>query len=197
MSTSKANKMSSGERIKQVLYSVIEEIGRENIQSNISSNIMLSQKYIEIIMSRCMLGLSYGSSIYNFDLDTIALGEALLHFMLTISTLPSERKVKIKADQVLDIVIPSLPSLIRNPNKSLIIQVIRDKKSDLNALGLLEDLQPNSRNIWCISARPLSIAKYSEYCIFPNHNSYNYSNIITDIDKFLKIIDDKSFRFIP
>jgi hypothetical protein len=111
--------------------------------------------------------------------------------------LPSERKVEIKDGLTLDIVIPSLPSLFRDPNKSIIIQIIKDKKTDLNKVENLEFLQPNRQNIWLISIRYLSIAKYTEYSIFPNHTSHKYSNIITDIDKFLKSTQDKSFRFIP
>jgi hypothetical protein len=117
--------------------------------------------------------------------------------MLTISTLPSERKVEINDDQKLDIVIPSLPSLRKDPNKSLIIHVIKKKKTDLTKIKKLESLQPNPRNIWCISTRPLSIAKYTQYCIVPGYSSRKYSYIITDIDKFLKSTNDKSFRFIP
>ena len=163
--------MSSGEKIKQILYSVIEEIGRENIQLNISSNIMFSQKYIDIIMNRCITRLTYESDIYDHSLDIIiaVLCEALLHFMLTISSLPSERKVEIKDDLALDIVIPSLPSLRRDPNKSLVIQIIKDSKTDLTKMKKVEVLQPNSQNIWCISTRPLSIAKYTEYSMFPDH----------------------------
>jgi hypothetical protein len=192
-----ANKMQSGESIKQVLYSAIEEIGRESIQLYISSNIMLSQKYLNIIMNQCIAKLSYVSDVYDRDLDIIVLSEALLHYMLTISTLPSERKVEIKHDQALDIVIPSLPILKKDPNKSLVIQVIKDKETDLTVIDRLESLQPYSQNIWCISARPLSIARYTEYSIFPNHHSHKYSNIITDIDEFLKLTNDKSFRFVP
>ena len=54
----------------------------------------------------------------------------------------------------------SLPSLRRDPNKSLVIQIIKDRKTDLTKMKKVEVLQPNSQNIWCISSRPLSIAKY-------------------------------------
>lgn len=189
--------MLSGAKIKQILYSTIEETGKENIQMNISSLLESSQKYLDIIMNRCITKLPYEPD--NSERDTIIaiLGEALLHFMLTISTLPSERKVEIKDGLTLDIVIPSLPSLYRDPNKSIIIQIIKDKKTDINKVQNLEFLQPNTQNIWLISIRHLSFAKFTEYSIFPNHTSHKYSNIITDIDKFLKSIQDKSFRFIP
>jgi hypothetical protein len=187
--------MLSGEKIKQILYPVIEELGRENIQLKISSNIKLSQEYIDIIMNRCISKIASLSDNYDRDFDIAVLSEGLLHYMLTTSTLPSERKVEIN-DQKLDIIIPSLPSLRKDPNKSLIIHVIKNKKSDLTKIKKLESLQPNPRNIWCISSRPLSIAKYTQYCIFPGYSSRNYSYIIIDIDKFLKSTNDKSFRFI-
>ena len=191
--------MLSGEKIKQILYSVIEETGKKIIQVDVSSNIESSQKYIDIIMSRCATKLTYESDVRNHDSDIMfaILGEALLHFMLTISTLPSERKIEIKDGLTLDVVIPSLRSLSRDPNKSIIIQVIKDKKTDLNKVEKLEFVQPNAQNIWLISTRPLSIANYTEYSIFANHRSHRYSNVIIDIDKFLKSMKDKSFRFIP
>jgi hypothetical protein len=189
--------MLSGAKIKKILYSTIEETGKENIQMNISSHLESSQKYLDIIMNQCITKLPYEPDNYERDTIIAILGEALLHFMLTISTLPSERKVEIKDGLTLDIVIPSLPSLYRDPNKSIIIQIIKDKKTDINKVQNLEFLQPNTQNIWLISIGHVSIAKYTEYCIFPNHTSHKYSNIITDIDKFLKSMQDKSFRFIP
>jgi hypothetical protein len=188
--------MLSGEKIKQILYLAIEELGRENIQSKISSNINFSQEYIDIIMNRCISKIASLSDNYDCDFDIAVLSEALLHYMLTTSTLPSERKVEINDDQKLDIVIPSLPSLRKDPNKSLVIHVIKNKKTDLTKMEKLESLQPNPRNIWCISTRPLSIARYTQYCVIPSYSSRKYSYIIIDIDKFLKSTDDKSFRFI-
>ena len=67
---------------------------------------------------------------------------------------------------------------------------------DLDKISQLEFLQPNLENIWLISAKPLSPIKYTTYSLFSNEGLHNYSNIIIDIDNFLKEIGDKSFRFI-
>jgi hypothetical protein len=48
-------------------------------------------------------------------------------FMLTICTLPSQRKIQVKNDLVLDVIIPSLQSLKTKPDKSIIVQIIKDK----------------------------------------------------------------------
>src|ERR687892_259778 len=88
--------MISGDQAKQILYKTIEEIGKETIQADISSNINSSQRYIDIIMSQCITRLTVELEGNVSDIITATLGEALLHFMLTISTLPSERKVAFK-----------------------------------------------------------------------------------------------------
>lgn len=189
--------MISGDQTKQILYKTIREIGKETIQADISSNIDSSQRYIDIIMNQCITRLTSGLDGDESDIITATLSEALLHFMLTISTLPSERKVAVRDGLTLDIVIPSLAVLKRDPNRSVIIQFIKDKKTDLNKVRELEILQPNTENIWLVSSRPLSISKYMEYSIFPDHGSHRYSNIIVNTDKFLRDVKDKSFRFIP
>ena len=193
--------MLAGEEIKQILYSVIEEIGKEKIQADVALNIESSQKYIDIIMRKSIRKIvvsskstvDYGGGNDDDDETIAALCEALLHFMLTICTLPSERKIKVENDLVLDIIIPSLQSLKIKPDKSIIIQIIKEKMK-LNKISQLEFLQPNKESIWLISAKPLSkITKYKTYSVFPNNQ---YSNIIVDIHNFLKETSDKSFRFL-
>lgn len=189
--------LAAEEKIKQILYSEIENIGKEKIQAKINSSIESSQKYIDKIMSECITKLTYESNDnddYNITIATLC--EVLLHFMLTICTLPSERKVQVKNDLILDLIIPNLQSLKIKPDKSIIIQVIKDKRMDLNKTSQLEFLQPNHENIWLISANPLSATKYTTYTVLPNSWLHNYSNIIIDIDNFLKETEDKSFRFI-
>jgi hypothetical protein len=190
----------AGEEVKQVLYSVIEEVGKQKIQTEITSDIKSSQEHIDLIMSKCIARLAPesidDSDDYIYGTIVATLSEALLHFMLTICTLPSERKITIKNDLVLDVVIPSLQSLKAKPEKSVIVQIIKEKV-DLNKISLLESLQPNHKNIWLVSAKPLSTTKYTTYHVLPDAGLNNkYSNIIIDIDNFLKETGDKSFRFI-
>ena len=88
--------MLTGEGVKQILYSEIEDIGKEKIQAKITSNIESSQHYIHKIMNECITKLTYESS--DDDITIATLCEILLHFMLTICTLPSERKIRVKND---------------------------------------------------------------------------------------------------
>ena len=180
-----------------LLYSVIDEIGKEKIQSDVTSNIRLSGHYIEMIMDKCE------KRIEATDEETLgSLCEGLLHFMLTACTLPSTRKVQINNTDI-DIIIPSLQTMKNFPNKSLLIQISKEvngiKQAQINEIARF---QPNNKNIWVISKRPLSIG-YINYTIKPEANSLpsperrSYRDIIVDIHKFLEETGDKSLRFIP
>jgi len=188
--------MSGSDEVKDILYSTIESIGKERIRSDTTSNIGFSEKYIDLIMTECITKINVDLSTSNKDETIPVLCEALLHFMLTVSTLPSERKIQIKDNLTLDIVIPNLQSLKRTPDKSIIIEFIRGKL-DLNKIPQLEFLEPNYKNIWLISVIPFSTTKYRIYGMSANNGIFHsFSNIIIDINNFLKETGDKSLRFI-
>src|SRR5919205_194556 len=167
--------------VKDSLYSPIENIGKEKIRSDITSNIKLSQKYIDIIMNECITRLDVESNTVNNEETVATLSEALLHFMLTVCTLPSERKIHVDT-LTLDVVIPNLQTLKRKPGRSIIVQIIKDKK-DFHKISQLELLQPNYRNIWLLCVKPRSVKKYTIYGVFTNTDIYNsYSRMIIDLN---------------
>src|SRR5204862_5802634 len=118
-----------------------KEIGREKIQAEIAASIKSSEKYIDTIMRKSTAILD-SQSTHGSDQITASLFEALLHFMLTICILPSERKVQLKNDLVLDVIIPSLQSLKTNPDKSIVLQIIMHER-ELKKISQLGTLQPN------------------------------------------------------
>jgi hypothetical protein len=182
----------AGEKIKKELYYAVREIGKEKIQKDITSHIQSSREYIDLIMNKSIDRLNATKQILDYDRVIGTLSETLLHFMLTISTLPSERKIQINSELVIDVVIPNLRNLKTNPLKSIIVQFIK-QRPELNNVSKLQIIQPNHENIWIVSYRPLTDVKYKTYSILPD----SYSNIIMDIHKFLKQTGDKSLRFIP
>lgn len=170
--------------IKEVLYSVISEVGKDRIRADLFADIdAASKKYCETIIDRC-------TKLLGVQTDDETLGtlcEALLHFMLTASLLPSERKVIIH-DTELDIVVPSVKNLTRDSSKALVIQVV--KNNDISRVVKAEKVQPNQENLWIISARPLEIG----------HRNYslrgNYPSIIKDIHLFLQEKRISSLRML-
>ena len=162
--------------VKDLLYLTINEIGKEKIRTEVASNVDACEKYCVEIISKCRRKL--GSDPKDEVLATLC--EALLHFMLTASLLPSERKVKIR-DIEIDVVIPSTRTLTKSPEKSLVIQIVR--KNDVAAkIKQAESVQPNNNNIWLISASPAQVTQRNYHL---GSGSFSYMRIFSDINAFL------------
>ena len=182
------------ENIGNILYSIINEIGKEKIQTDITLNVRVSKQYIQMIIDRF-------NGVVNLNDENVgSFCEALLHFMLTTRTLPSVRKVTIEKMN-LDVVIPNLHALRNFPKKAIIIQIVKDSQ------GITEDqqkdiatIQPNVNNIWVVTKAPASgdYVNYTAECGNEKRNTFqrrNFHDIIIDIDAFLEKTDDRSFRF--
>jgi hypothetical protein len=149
-------------------------------------------------MRRCIPSINNSNSKIASRNETLAgLSEALLHFMLTVCTLPSERKIQVNDDLLIDIVIPNLQSLKKNPLKSIIIGIIKNEE-DLAKIPRLGSLQPNHKNIWVITPMPLSTKRYRIYSLTSGNGTLHsrFSNIIIDISTFLRDTGDKTLRFV-
>ncbi|MGI8719918.1 MAG: hypothetical protein ACR2KF_05295 [Nitrososphaeraceae archaeon] len=178
----------------KTLYSIIGEFGRGKIQRDIALNIEKSRQYIEIILTRCC-------RMPDFTTVEIigSLCEALLHFMLTASTIPSVRKVSIDGIK-LDIVIPNIHTLRNFPDKAIVIQIIKeDGGISKGAEQKIKNIQSNHDNLWIVSKKPFP-GHYTNYTVDTGNNmstsmQRSFHDIIVDIDSFLERTRDRSFRF--
>jgi hypothetical protein len=183
------------EDIGNTLYSIIDDIGKEKIQSDITLNIELSKQYIQMILAQCNKLIDIAS-----DESIGTLCEALLHFMLTACTLPSVRKVTI--DNInLDIIVPNLHTLSNFPDNAIVIQIPKDAKGiTKHEQENLRKIQPNIKNLWIVTKEPL-FGDYINYSIESVNNRKtssvvrNFGDIIIDIDTFLEQTKDRTFRF--
>lgn len=169
-----------GQDVKEALYSVIDSIGRDKIRSELAADVdAASKKYCTEIVEKCkgILGQEAES-----DEVGATLCEALLHFMLTASQLPSERKVTVDSAE-LDVVVPSTKSLAKDPAKALVIQVIKTENEGARKITEAEKVQPRRENIWTISAKPLDV-NYKNYNLAGNRSKY--SSLVSDVHRFLK-----------
>ena len=174
--------------VKDLLYSAINEIGREKIRMVVASDVDVSKKYCGEILRKCKRKLGTEAN----DETLAILCEALLHFMLTASLLPSERKVSMHGAD-LDVAIPSTRILSKRPDKSLVIQVIRG--DDLaTKVKQAELVQPYRQNIWLISAKQLQTSHRNYHL---GSGSFPYSCIISDISAFLLKKGDRGLKLLP
>jgi hypothetical protein len=162
--------------IKDILYSAIAKFGKDKIRMEVINDIEMSERRCNEILEECKKKMTN-----NLDDGSFAnLCEALLHFMLTASLIPSERKVTWKGVE-LDLVIPSLKMLNKNPDKTLVIQIIKGNEV-VRKIKDAKSVQPHDVNIWIVSAKRLEVDHKNYYVgssIFP------YPRIIVDVNAFL------------
>ena len=176
------------DNVPGLLYSIINKIGKKKIQMVVNNDYNESAKFIDLILKN----LDNKSGQIN-DQKMLSVLEATLHFMLTVCTLPSARKVELDTIS-LDIVIPNLNVLKTIPDKSLVIQFI-NSADDIEKLQNLKQVQPSEKNIWIISIKPIP-SFYKNYTLLPRNRQPHYSTIVVDISNFLQAVGDKTMRFL-
>jgi hypothetical protein len=162
--------------IKDILYSAIAKFGKDKICMEVINDIEMSEGRCNEILEECKKKMTN-----NLDDESFAnLCEALLHFMLTASLIPSERKVTWKGVE-LDLVIPSLKMLNKNPDKTLVIQIIKGNEV-VRKIKDAKSVQPHDVNIWTVSAKRLDVDHKNYYV---GSSLFPYPRIIVDVNAFL------------
>jgi hypothetical protein len=175
--------------IKDNLYSVLNDFGKESIQIEFQNDINTSIPKIKEILKKTIESIYQkkpnGGNVHDFILNQkllSALCEAFLHFLLTTSSLPSQRKIMLKEIEI-DLVIPDIKTFLKDPEKAIIIKFDKDS-STLEYINRLNVIQPNTANIWIVSSTPVThyhrnyiiyINKEEEYShhLFENKNEKN------------------------
>ena len=121
------------------------------------------------------------------------LATGILHYMLTNAMLTSQRKVEYQGIEI-DIVIPDLKTLEKDPKKTLIILVPKtlDKKIIQEKLEELQKVQPEKQNIWLVLTQDLGFG--NTYVIEKEKSSF--SNIIFDIAQFVNVHGESKFKIL-
>lgn len=183
--------------MKNDLYSVLNDFGKENIQIEFQNNINSSIPKIKEILSKTIATIyekkeNIDSDYNNFEKSLSILCEAFLHFLLTITSLPSQRKIMLNELDI-DLIIPDIKTLYKDPKKTLIIKFDKDS-STIEYINKLDNIQKIKENIWIVSATPLEI-NYRNYVIYKNieecQNLFT-NNMIIDENYNNNLIDGKN-----
>ena len=122
------------------------------------------------------------------------LATGLLHFLLTSALLTSQRKVEYQGVEI-DIVIPDLKTLEKDPKKSLIIYIPKttNKKIIEQKLNELNKIQPEQQNIWLVLSKKIGF-KNKSFLIQKENNTF--SRIIFDIAQFVNVQGQNKFKIL-
>jgi len=184
--------------LKELLYSKIDQLGKDHIKMKIKSNIQNSEYIIKQLLEEC----ASSNDIQNLtQSDYISLAEGLLHFLLAITITPSQRKIKICNTEV-SILVPGASDLKKNPDKVIIIQFLKgDEVEYTKIINELLEIQPSFYNIWLISYRPIVTTFGLKNFVIDERNQnmeiiQPFSKVIIEINSFLNRINYTGFRII-
>ncbi len=193
--------------IKELLYNEIDNIGKNVIRTKLSSDISNSKSLIDLLLNNCSNSLNKD----NPDEDEfVSFSEALLHFLLTVSMTPAERKIIID-DIFLDILIPNSKNLKMDSDKAVLIHFLKDKNENITeSIKKLSCLQKNVNNIWIVSSSSsflknpnfnipvFVVSPISQPVTNDDHNKlvYPFSEILIKIDEFLKGINYTGLKIL-
>ena len=126
------------------------------------------------------------------SIATLATG--LLHYLLTNALLSSQRKIEHKGIEI-DIVLPNLKTLEKEPEKALIIYIPKTiKKNEIQEkLEQIYKIQPEKQNVWLVLSQNMDFENKS-YVIEKKNNTF--SEIIFDISQFLNVHGENKFKIL-
>jgi len=173
--------------IKEYLFNYIEE-SEKRFQQLFSQTKMA--EIINGILDNCYDKVAL---MENKEESLGVLATGILHYMLTNAMLARQRKVVYQGVEI-DIVIPDLKTLEKDPKKTLIIYISKtvDKNIIEEKLKQLQKIQPEKQNIWLALTQDLGFDK--TYVIQKEKSSF--SNIIYDIAQFVNIQGQNKFKIL-
>ena len=122
------------------------------------------------------------------------LATGLLHYLLTNALITSQRKVDYNQNE-LDIVIPDIKTLEKDPKKTLLICIPKseDPKVIESKISKLEQIQSEKENIWIVLSENIPIDKKS-FILSKENNTF--SKIIFEIAKFTNVGGANKFKIL-
>lgn len=188
--------------IQDVLYKEIENLGKDNVKIEVTKNILNSVHIINKIIQKTLPSLKQNGYPEN---NLIYLAEGLLHFLLTISLLPSSRKIIIN-DLEVSILIPNSTYINYQKENLLIIQFIDPYLKNIDSvIKKLLNIQENANQIWIVSNHQLNLGSNIKNFVLECFNKKNseiennihpFSTILVEIDKYLKNTNYKGLKLL-
>jgi hypothetical protein len=173
--------------IKEYLFNYLEKSEKKFSK-------LFSQTKIDEIINDILNNCYYKVALIDNKEESIGvLATGILHYILTNALLTSQRKVEYQGVEV-DIVIPDLKTLKKDPKKTLIICIPKtlDKNTIKEKLEQLQKIQPERKNIWLVLTQDIGHDK--TYVIQKDQSSF--SKIIFDIAQFVNTQGHDKFKIL-
>lgn len=169
--------------VRDAVYSMIDGLTEERIRDMFLKGD--GGSVIRDIVSGCA-SVTLGDHARMAGVATV-----LLHYLLTLLLIPSQRKTVLDGISV-DIAIPDTVTLQTNWNSALVLCILEsiDARYVESRICDARKIQPNLQNIWLVSPAPVC----APYNVFVIDAAESFSGIIQHINEFLAKNDASRFR---
>ncbi len=156
---------------------------------------LIANKKFDIIINEIIENCF--DKITTMDTKDVAVGifaTGILHYLLTNALLNSQRKINYNGIE-LDIVIPDVKTLEKDPKKTLLIYIplSSDVKTIQEKITQLEKIQSVKENIWIVLSKEIPITQKS--FILSKEND-SFSKIIFEIAQFSNVHGTSKFKIL-
>lgn len=174
-------------------------MGSLNIKQKLLNKNENSKFIIEELLKNCMNSTN-GKTLSNGE--WVSLAEALMHYLLTIMVIPSQRKININGLEV-GIMIPNARDIYKILEQVIIIQFcLTEDETIKNVVEKLKAIQPLHQNIWIVSYSSIDTLKPLKNYVISNSktinsdNVYPFSQIMIDIVQHVDRINYSGFKIL-
>ena len=174
--------------VKEYLFDYLSK-SKEKIEKLISE-----EKFSEIIDNVIANCYDKIITLGGKDESVGVLATGLLHYLLTNALINSQRKVEHNGIEI-DIVIPDIKTLEKDPKKTLLIYIPKSPNKEIieERISQLEKIQPEKENIWVVLSENVSINK--KYFVL-SKESNSFSKIIFEIAQFSNVHGTNKFKIL-
>ena len=173
--------------IKDYLFEYIEN-------SKTIPKLIIEKKFDEIIQEITANCHDKIISMGEKDESVGILATGLLHYLLTNALITSQRKVEYDGNE-LDIVVPDVKTLEKDPKKTLLICIPKssDQKIVEEKISQLENIQSVKENIWVVLSENMELNKKT-FVLSKENNTF--SKIIFEIAQFSNVGGANKFKIL-
>lgn len=163
-------------------------------KSEIISNLISEKKFDEIIENVTANCYDKIISMGKKDESVGILATGLLHYLLTNTLITSQRKIEYDGIEI-DIVVPDIKTLEKDPKKTLLICIPKssDPKVINDKILQLEKIQTEKENIWIVLSENIPVGRKS-FILSKENNTF--SKIVFEIAKFSNVGGSNKFKIL-
>ena len=179
--------MEQEDPIKKYLFEYLKK------NESVNQQLLSEQKHSEII-ERTVLDCYDTITKENKHENIGVFATGLLHFLLTNALINSQRKINVNGTEI-DIVIPDVTTLEKDPKKTLVIYITKTNnlKQIEQKIKDMQEIQPEKQNIWVVTGENINIQNQM-YTVDKSSNTF--SKIIYDIARFVNVHGESKFKIL-